>query len=366
MSDFKNEVNIFANKILYMSILFVKLIGSIIIFILIPILTIIGIDHGASYFNLLINNNLLRYAAAFLPGVIVGLIIKTKELNESHSDDEEQNRVQTKWRDRDWKWVIGILIAVIILLLTFWLGNNQEVGGYFSFGANSVSISLGLVAIFYAFNQSEASSRQNSILENTLQDINDKVLQLSFIKEDLLKMDANITTKYDELIGITKKAETVSKINEDDEQKRDSKKEYIKELESFRKQLEKQKQKQLEDFNRNLKLDYNLLDTNSRVLKTNFRDDMLDKDMSEYDVIFEVNDNFEPIDFFENLFIKIYNYTFRLDKYDIHPGVGDGKNLLQIWLHGKGKNNIPLIKNYIYSCSKGIDKIISVKKRVNK
>lgn len=80
-----------------------------------------------------------------------------------------------RWTNRDWKWLVGILIGFIILILTFRLGDNLEVINLFSFISSSVSIALAGVAIFIALKQDSDNQRITSRITNALTKIETKV-----------------------------------------------------------------------------------------------------------------------------------------------------------------------------------------------
>lgn len=64
-----------------------------------------------------------------------------------------------KWDNKDWAWLSGILIAIIICILTFRLSDNQAVNDMFSFVASAVSIALAFVAIGMAVKQDVENRR---------------------------------------------------------------------------------------------------------------------------------------------------------------------------------------------------------------
>lgn len=59
------------------------------------------------------------------------------------------------WRNRDWIWVVGLLICIIILLIATIFAKNKQVEINFSIIPSAVSIALALVAIFIALSQSK-------------------------------------------------------------------------------------------------------------------------------------------------------------------------------------------------------------------
>ncbi|KQB91892.1 MULTISPECIES: hypothetical protein [Geobacillus] len=82
---------------------------------------------------------------------------------------------QKKWTNRDWMWLVSILIAIIILVLTYRLSDNQEVTNLFSFISSSVSIALALVAIVITLKQDSDNQRLTRQMHETLARIDEKL-----------------------------------------------------------------------------------------------------------------------------------------------------------------------------------------------
>lgn len=95
------------------------------------------------------------------------------------------------WRDRDWYWVFGILISIIILMIA-WFFNSEKVELNFSIISSAVSIALALVAIFI-------SVKQDSNSQNIYSRINEAVIKIEgkieTVDSKLDKMDAKVVTE---------------------------------------------------------------------------------------------------------------------------------------------------------------------------
>ncbi|NIK67953.1 hypothetical protein [Paenibacillus sp. BK720] len=81
--------------------------------------------------------------------------------------------------------IIFDLILLITGALTWKFKNSQDVINQISLVSSISSILLALVAIVYAFFQSQDSSKQSGQLQNTLMKINDKIEELTEIKDEL-------------------------------------------------------------------------------------------------------------------------------------------------------------------------------------
>src|SRR5437762_1008348 len=86
-------------------------------------------------------------------------------------------------------YIIGILIAILIVLLTVRLAASTDVVPYDSFGSNLTSLALALVAIVYAF-------LSNASLSQTLGSVN----QASSVVNAAAQQLINSTTKLDQKI----------------------------------------------------------------------------------------------------------------------------------------------------------------------
>lgn len=103
-------------------------------------------------------------------------IINRRGINlDNNIDLDSSNHKPEKkinWTEKDWKWLVGILIAIIIFIFTFRLGDNQDVTDLFSFISSSVSIALAGVAIFLALKQDTDNRRVNEQTSQLLREMN--------------------------------------------------------------------------------------------------------------------------------------------------------------------------------------------------
>lgn len=88
------------------------------------------------------------------------------------------------WTNRDWVWLLGILISLIILLIAGFY-NSDKIELNFSIISSAVSIVLAIVAISIALSQSKDNQELSSNLKETmavmhekLNNVGDKVNQL--------------------------------------------------------------------------------------------------------------------------------------------------------------------------------------------
>ncbi|TYS57911.1 hypothetical protein FZD47_24045 [Bacillus infantis] len=110
-------------------------------------------------------------------------------------------RNDSRWRDRDWKWLVGILIGILILLVASFY-NSDKVETNFSIISSAVSIALALVAIFIALDQSKDNKNLSSEMNATISIMHEK---LNNVGEKVNKIDADILLKV-----LEQKMETVS------------------------------------------------------------------------------------------------------------------------------------------------------------
>ncbi|WP_088227775.1 hypothetical protein [Desulfosporosinus sp. FKB] len=80
-----------------------------------------------------------------------------------------------EWRTRDWKWLIGILVGIIVLILAGWIMKIPDVGTYLSILGTGVSIALALIAIYISLSQNNNSEILNVNTTNLLARIDEKV-----------------------------------------------------------------------------------------------------------------------------------------------------------------------------------------------
>ncbi len=81
-----------------------------------------------------------------------------------------------KWRTGDWIWLIGILLAIIVSVVTIRLNDNDSVVNIISLLSSASSITLAIVAIWQ-------SSKNNSESNKTLGNVN---VKLDFIDKNLI------------------------------------------------------------------------------------------------------------------------------------------------------------------------------------
>lgn len=96
----------------------------------------------------------------------------------------ENDKILRK-RDLISGFIIVDLVAIIVLVIVWRGGDNTQIVNQFSLGASISSIFLALVAIIYAFFQSNASSNQNTLVHSALNKIIDKVEEFASIKGEL-------------------------------------------------------------------------------------------------------------------------------------------------------------------------------------
>lgn len=75
-----------------------------------------------------------------------------------------------KWGNREWIWLVGILITLIILLIAGFY-NSKAIELNFSIISSAVSIALALVATFIALKQDSDNQRVNDRLSHLLNEI---------------------------------------------------------------------------------------------------------------------------------------------------------------------------------------------------
>ncbi|KAB2396777.1 hypothetical protein [Bacillus cereus] len=89
-----------------------------------------------------------------------------------HREGFEEKR---DWTDKDWKWLMGILVGIIILILSLWFADYKGIEANFSIMSSAVSIALGLVAIYIALKQDSDSQRLNQQMQDILRTMESKI-----------------------------------------------------------------------------------------------------------------------------------------------------------------------------------------------
>ena len=75
-----------------------------------------------------------------------------------------------KWSDRDWTWLVGILITIMISMVAIFY-NSDKVEMNFSIISSAVSIALAIIAIFIALRQASDNQQVNINVSNLLNQI---------------------------------------------------------------------------------------------------------------------------------------------------------------------------------------------------
>ena len=79
------------------------------------------------------------------------------------------------WTNRDWYWLLGVLIGIIILLVASIFSKSVGVEVNFSIISSAVSIALALVAIFFAWKQDSDNQVVTRETSNLLTKITTKI-----------------------------------------------------------------------------------------------------------------------------------------------------------------------------------------------
>jgi DNA-directed RNA polymerase sigma subunit (sigma70/sigma32) len=181
--------------------------------------------------------------------------------------DEMEN---SKWTNRDWKWLAGIFIGIIIELMAVIL-SKYNLGDYISFASTIVSIILAIIAIQYAFLESKKASESNTQLQNILHEIDSRVLQLGQaiseiekMKKELMNLKNDSKLNFDNLLNEFQNYHNISSKIFEELRKEDTKNPEIDKIEmKFNKEFE------LIKFNLTLALS-TLANEEERVLRLRF------------------------------------------------------------------------------------------------
>lgn len=103
-----------------------------------------------------------------------------------------------KWTNRDWFWLLFVLIGIIILLIATIFAKNIKVETNFSIISSAVSIALALVAIFFAFKQ-DTDNKQT--LESMRQDSNKKLDNMTNILLNQKNTFDDVADKVDKSVN---------------------------------------------------------------------------------------------------------------------------------------------------------------------
>jgi len=96
------------------------------------------------------------------------------------------------WTNRDWLWLLGVLISIIILLISSIFAKSKNIELNFSIVSSAVSIALALVAIFIALSQSRENQELSTSLKVTMSIMNEK---LNSVDEKVNKIDPDVLVK---------------------------------------------------------------------------------------------------------------------------------------------------------------------------
>lgn len=111
----------------------------------------------------------------------------------------------TKWTNKDWKWLTGILIAIIILAFSLWLVDFTVSFGIIS---SSVSIALAIVAISMSLQQNKDNQRMLTSVINMRNEV------INHIKDVAVKVDNITMLDITDLVDAHKKMNNMEKIGE--------------------------------------------------------------------------------------------------------------------------------------------------------
>ena len=120
-----------------------------------------------------------------------------------------------KWTNRDWYWLLGILIGVIILLIASIFAKSVNVEVNFSIISSAVSIALALIAIFFAWKQDSDNQVVTRETSNLLTRITSKIDNMD---SKIDKLDPNAVTAPAETQLLNEISEII-KGNKEEEQK---------------------------------------------------------------------------------------------------------------------------------------------------
>lgn len=108
-----------------------------------------------------------------------------------------------KWTNKDWKWLTGILIAIIILAFSLWLVDFTVSFGIIS---SSVSIALAIVAIYMSLQQSKDNHKMLTSVINMRNEV------INHVKDVAVKVDNITMIDITDLIDAHKKLDNIGKI----------------------------------------------------------------------------------------------------------------------------------------------------------
>ncbi|MED0958232.1 hypothetical protein [Bacillus paramycoides] len=118
---------------------------------------------------------------------------------------------ERNWTDKDWKWLMGILIGIIILILSLWFADYKGIEANFSIMSSAVSIALGLVAIYIALKQDSDAQRLNQQMKDTLNIMENKIDKVDQKVNKLDTLDIEKTVEENMELFVEQIAATVEK-----------------------------------------------------------------------------------------------------------------------------------------------------------
>ena len=102
--------------------------------------------------------------------------------------------------------IVFVLVMNIIYLAAWKLATYNDAVNTISIASSLASILLAIIAIGYAFFQSNESSRQNDKLDATLRHINEKIVELLSIKSKIDEMQSQVQNSTNLIVGFRDKA----------------------------------------------------------------------------------------------------------------------------------------------------------------
>ncbi|OEH55368.1 hypothetical protein AQ616_04110 [Oceanobacillus sp. E9] len=128
--------------------------------------------------------------------------------------EEGANAFVSKWTNKDWKWLTGILIAIIILAFSLWLVDFTVGFGIIS---SSVSIALAIVAIYMSLQQSKDNQKMLTSVINMRNEV------INHIKDVAVKVDNITMIDITDLVDVHKKLNSIGKMEKSNGNEFDSK-----------------------------------------------------------------------------------------------------------------------------------------------
>lgn len=112
--------------------------------------------------------------------------------------DVKENEIISLFDRKDYIYWIIYLLSIIVLLLVWKWDDEQQLTNQISLVGSVSSILLALVAIGYAFFQSNSSSNENKMMLQTLTKINDEITKLEQVNTSLSHLRSEFVNMKDE------------------------------------------------------------------------------------------------------------------------------------------------------------------------